>query len=225
MFCSSHLLLRRSFLSLLSSSRNSDPGSLTYQLNYNGDYSSTQHTTRSLSSILFRLRTPNRGVPYTPQSSKSGTGQSRLYYILTRQVHQCLVRNTQVRRPSEEGHEPDHNLVVASICLMGRFAPNSTTQAGKGKRSIDQQLLMADHGLRLVGVRHHGQNPRTLTIKQIKVKELNGVRDLRANRTPTGLSAPSRFYPRSTSLIRCLLVNVSATSRCRVPAVKLVRGL
>ena len=53
-----------------------------------------------------------------------------------------------MRTPPEERHEPDHNLVVVSIRMLGRFAPNRRTKAGRGKRSIDLQRLMADHGLR-----------------------------------------------------------------------------
>ena len=39
-------------------------------------------------------------------------------------------------------------LVVASICLLDRFAPNRRTKAGRGKRYIDLQRLKADPGLR-----------------------------------------------------------------------------
>ena len=88
--------------------------------------------------------TPNRGVSYTFQSANSGKGQSRLEYILTRQVDRPLVRKITVRRPPEERHESDHNLVVANIRILGRFAPNRRTKAGRGKRSIDLQRLMAD---------------------------------------------------------------------------------
>ena len=49
-----------------------------------------------------------------------------------------------MRRPPEERHESDHNLVVANIRILGRFAPNRRTKAGRGKRSIDLQRLMAD---------------------------------------------------------------------------------
>ena len=89
--------------------------------------------------------TPNRGVWYTFQSANSGNGQCRLDFILTRQVDRRLVRNITVRRPPEERHESDHNLVVANVRLLVRFAPNRRTKAGRGKRSTDLQRLMADH--------------------------------------------------------------------------------
>ena len=38
--------------------------------------------------------------------------------------------------------------MVASICLLDRFAPNRRTKAGRGKRYIDLQRLKADPGLR-----------------------------------------------------------------------------
>ena len=92
--------------------------------------------------------TGDRGVSYTFQSANSGKGQSRLDYILSRQVDRRLVRNITVRRSPEERHESDHNLVVANIRLLGRFVPNFRTKAGWGKRPIDLQRLMADPGLR-----------------------------------------------------------------------------
>lgn len=55
-------------------------------------------------------------------------GQFRLGYILTPQLNgqicRGLVSKIPVRRPPEERGEPDHNFVVGSIRLLGRFAPN-----------------------------------------------------------------------------------------------------
>ncbi|CAN0537411.1 unnamed protein product, partial [Laminaria digitata] len=81
-------------------------------------------------------------------SPNTGKGQCRLDYILTRQVDRRLVRNMTVRRPPEDRHESDHNLVVWTIRLLGRFAPNRRVKAGRKKRAIDLQQLMADPRLR-----------------------------------------------------------------------------
>ena len=118
------------------------------ELNDNGERLLLHAADNKLALLNTFFATPNRGVSYTFQSANLGKGQSRLDYILARQVDRRLVRNITVRRPPEERHESDHNLVVANIRILGRFAPNRRTKAGRGKQSIDLQRLMTDHGLR-----------------------------------------------------------------------------
>ena len=89
------------------------------------------HVADNLSLLNTLFATPSRGASYTFQSANSGKGQPRLDYILTRQVDRRPDSNITVRRPPEEQHESDHNLVVANIRLSGRFAPNHRTKSGR----------------------------------------------------------------------------------------------
>ena len=118
------------------------------ELNDNGERPLLHAADNKLALLNTFVATPNREVSYTFQSANSGKGHFRLDYILTRQVDRRLVRNITVQRRPEERHESDHNLVVVNIRILGRFGPNRRTIAGRGKRSIDLQRLMAGHGLR-----------------------------------------------------------------------------
>ena len=118
------------------------------ELNDNGERLLLHAAGNKLVLLKTFFATPNRGVSYTFQSANSGKGQPRLDYILTRQVDQRLVRNITVRRTPRERHKSDQNLVIASIRLFGRFAPNRRTNAGRGKEFIDLQRMTGEHGLR-----------------------------------------------------------------------------
>ena len=54
-----------------------------------------------------------------------------------------------MRTPPRENAESDHNLVIASIRLLGRIAPNRPKIVIKRRRAIDLQRLMADPHLRM----------------------------------------------------------------------------
>ena len=68
--------------------------------------------------------TPKSGVSYTFQSANRSKGQARLDYILTKQADRRLIRCVNVRRPSLEAPESDHNLVYAKVRIPRRPAPN-----------------------------------------------------------------------------------------------------
>ena len=118
------------------------------ELNNNGERLLLHAADNKLALLNTFFATRARGVSFTFQSPNTGKGQCRLDYILTRQVDRRLVRNMTVRRPPEDRHESDHNLVVCTIRLLGRFAPNRRVKAGRKKRAIDLQRLMADPRLR-----------------------------------------------------------------------------
>ena len=101
------------------------------ELNDNGERLLLHETDNKLALLNTFFATLNDGISYTFQSANSVKGQSRLDYILPRQVDRRHLRNITVRRPPEERHESDHNLVVASIRLLGRFAPNRRTKEGR----------------------------------------------------------------------------------------------
>ena len=59
--------------------------------------------------------TPKRGVSYTFQSDNHSKGQTRLGYILTKQVDLRLIHVVKVRRPPLEALESDDNLAYAKV--------------------------------------------------------------------------------------------------------------
>ena len=59
--------------------------------------------------------TPQNGVSYTFQSVNRGKGQARFDYILIKQADRRLVRCVNVRSPSLDKRESDHNLVYAAV--------------------------------------------------------------------------------------------------------------
>ena len=119
------------------------------ELNDNGERLMTHAIDNKLALHNTYCATPARGISYTFQSLNRENAQYRLDYILTRQVDRRLVRNVTVRTPPRENAESDHNLVIASIRLLGRIAPNRPKIVIKSRRAIDLQRLMADPHLRM----------------------------------------------------------------------------
>ena len=119
------------------------------ELNDNGGRLLTYATDNKLALLNTYYATPARGISYTFQSPNRGKAKYRLDYILTRQVDRRLVRNVSVQTPPRENAESDHNLVIASIRLLGRIAPNRQKIVIKNRRAIDLPRLMADPHLRM----------------------------------------------------------------------------
>ena len=119
------------------------------ELNDNGKRLLTHATENKLALLTTYYATPARGISYIFQSPNQGKAQYRLDYILTLQVDRLLVRNVTVRTPPRKNAESDHNLVIASIRLLGRIAPNRPKIVVKSRRAIDLQRLMANPHLRM----------------------------------------------------------------------------
>ena len=94
--------------------------------------------------------TLKRGVSYTFQSVNHSKGQPRLDYILTKQADRRLIRCVNVRRPSLETPEPDHNLVYAKVRIPRRSTQNRRKRGStkETSKAADLRRLMAGPNLR-----------------------------------------------------------------------------
>ena len=89
-------------------------------------------------------------MPYTSQSANRSKGQARLDYILTKQTDRRLIRCVNVRRPSLEAPESDHNLVYAKVRIPRKAAPNRRKRDSikETPKLADLRRLMPDPNLR-----------------------------------------------------------------------------
>ena len=102
----------------------------------------------ALLSTLFC--TPKSGVFYTPQSANRSKGQARLDYILTNQADCRLIHCVNIRRPSLEAPESDHNLVYEKVRILRRSEPNrrNMDSSKETPKLADLRRLMTDSNLR-----------------------------------------------------------------------------
>ena len=66
----------------------------------------------------------------------------RIDYIITRQSHRKLIRNTTVHLQPHA--DSDHNIVCARVRIPGRFARSRKQRAPTGRKSIDRRAIMPD---------------------------------------------------------------------------------
>ena len=70
--------------------------------------------------------------------------KQRIDYIITRQGQQRrLVRNVTVHRQPPNSPDSDHNIVCASVRLLGRFAHNRPRRNLMGRSSIDRPAIIS----------------------------------------------------------------------------------
>ncbi|CAB1110585.1 unnamed protein product [Ectocarpus sp. CCAP 1310/34] len=100
----------------------------------------------SLANTYFR--TPKGGVQHTFQSSNKGKEKYRLDFILMRQADRRFVRNVSVKRVDFK--DSDHNLVLTTVRLPPRVAPNRRVRgnSGSSRIRIDLERLRKDKHLR-----------------------------------------------------------------------------
>ena len=87
--------------------------------------------------------TPKGGVSHT----FNGRGKKRIDYILTRQRDRKLVRNVTVLPQSSFLPISDHNIVYASVKLLGHFARNRRLRVS-AKPPVNRRRLVTDPQLR-----------------------------------------------------------------------------
>ena len=87
--------------------------------------------------------TPKGGVSHT----FNGQGKKRINYILTRQRDHKFVRNVTVHPQPSFLPISDHNIVSASVKLLGHFARNRRLRAS-AKPPVDRRRLVTDPQLR-----------------------------------------------------------------------------
>ncbi|CAB1101716.1 unnamed protein product [Ectocarpus sp. CCAP 1310/34] len=99
----------------------------------------------SLTSTCFR----KCGVQHTFQSSNKGKEKYRLDFILMRQADRRFVRNVSVKRVDFK--DSDHNLVLTTVRLPPRVAPNRRVRgnSGSSRIRIDLERLRKDKHLRV----------------------------------------------------------------------------
>ena len=93
---------------------------------------------------VFLLHDPKR------QSQKAPTARDKHAWTLTKNADRRLVRCANVRRPSSEAPESDHNLVCAKIRIPRRSGLNRRKRDSTKKipSTADIRRLMADPNLR-----------------------------------------------------------------------------
>ena len=87
--------------------------------------------------------TPKGGILHT----FNGRGKKRIDYILTRQRDRKFVRNVTVHPQPSFLPISDHNIVSASVKLLGHFARNRRLRAS-AKPPVDRRRLVTDPQLR-----------------------------------------------------------------------------
>ncbi|CAB1117139.1 unnamed protein product [Ectocarpus sp. CCAP 1310/34] len=117
-------------------------------MNNNGERLLGLASDNQLSLTNTYFRTPKGGVQHTFQSSNKGKEKYRLDFILMRQADRRFVRNVSVKRVDFK--DSDHNLVLTTVRLPPRVAPNRRVRGNSGSRRIriDLERLRKDKHLR-----------------------------------------------------------------------------
>ena len=108
-------------------------------LNGNGELLLSFANNPDLALVSRFFSTPKGGVSHT----FNGRGKKRILYILTRQRNRKLVRNVTVHPQPSFLPISDHNIVSASVKLLGRFARNRRLRA-PAKPPVDRRRLVTD---------------------------------------------------------------------------------
>ncbi|CAB1110175.1 unnamed protein product [Ectocarpus sp. CCAP 1310/34] len=118
-------------------------------MNNNGERLLGLASDNQLSLTNTYFRTPKGGVQHTFQSSNKGKEKYRLDFILMRQADRRFVRNVSVKRVDFK--DSDHNLVLTTVRLPPRVAPNRRVRGNSGSSRIrvDLERLTKDKHLRV----------------------------------------------------------------------------
>ncbi|CAB1111436.1 unnamed protein product [Ectocarpus sp. CCAP 1310/34] len=103
-------------------------------MNHNGERLLGLASDNQLSLTNTYFRTPKGGVQHTFQSSNKGKEKYRLDFILMRQADRRFVRNVSVKRVDFK--DSDHNLVLTTVRLPPRVAPNRRVRGNSGSSRI-----------------------------------------------------------------------------------------
>lgn len=115
------------------------------ELNENGKLLLSFATENKLALTNAFFSTHKGGISHTYNGVTGGRSKDfkRIDYILTRQAHRPRVRNVKVHpqpvRPIKA--DSDHNIVVATVDLGGRFAHNRAVQQTTRPRQFDRRQV------------------------------------------------------------------------------------
>ena len=136
--------------------------------------------------------TPKSFVSCTSQSANRNKGQAHLDYVLTKQADRRLIRCVNVRRPSLEAPESDHNLVYAKVRIPHKSARNwrKRENTKETPKLADLRRWMADPNLR-----SQVTNAKVDALPPIP----NGtcISDIATNMVDVMLSTAAELVPRS----------------------------
>ncbi|CAB1113440.1 unnamed protein product [Ectocarpus sp. CCAP 1310/34] len=126
-------------------------------MNNNGERLLGLASDNQLSLTNTYFRTPKGEVQHTFQSSNKGKEKYHLDFILMRQTDRVFVRNVSVKRVDFK--DSDHNLVLTTVRLPPRVAPNRRVRGNSGSSRIrvDLERLRKDKHLR-VGFQNRGSS-------------------------------------------------------------------
>ena len=136
--------------------------------------------------------TPKSGVSYTFQSPNHSERQACLDYILTKQADRRLIRCVNVRQPSLEAPESDHNLVYANVRIPRRFAPNQRKRNSTKEtpKLAELRRLMTDPNLRC-------QVANAMATALTPIPDGTCIRDIATDMADVMLSTAADSVPRS----------------------------
>ena len=112
-------------------------------LNDNGELLLSFANNHDLALVNTFFSTPKGGVSH----AFNGRGRKRIDYILTRQRDHKLVRNVTVHPQPSFLSISDHNIVSATVKLLGHLARNRRLRA-PAKPLVDRRRLVTDPQLR-----------------------------------------------------------------------------
>ncbi|CAM9208132.1 unnamed protein product, partial [Sphacelaria rigidula] len=97
----------------------------------------------SLVNTLFSTPKGNTSRTFNGVASRPAD-RKRIDYIITRQDHRRLVRNVAVHLQPPNSPDSDHNIVCASVRLLGHFAHNRPRRIPTGRTPIDRRAVVSD---------------------------------------------------------------------------------